>query len=228
MKTIAIMMAGNTSDTVQNKVGTKRQWYLKYLSHYNFHIKFLDIFDKGFSYDHIDDDAWIITGSECSVYDNLDWLHSFKILLSDAINDNIPILGICFGHQLLADVLEGDVQKNSNGWEIGYSSIQLTSKGLKSKLFSGFKQNFYAAETPQDVIFKLSDHCILLAQNTMGIQSFQYKDNIFGVQFHPEFDNKIMDTYIEMRKENGINISNSKVQDIEMSHIIFNNFIKLI
>ena len=228
MKTIAIMIAGNASENIEEKVGSKRQWYRQRLSQFNCKIKFVEIFNDSLSYDFSKDDAWIITGSEYSVYDDLNWLQSFKILLLNAINNNIPILGICFGHQLLADTLNGEVKKNPKGWEVGYSNVELTSKGLESNIFTGFSHKFYAAETHQDVVIKLPDNCNLLAENNMGIQSFQYKKNVFGVQFHPEFDNKIMDAYIKMRQKNGINISSPEVFDLSMAHNIFNNFFNLI
>ena len=229
MKTIIVMIAGNASSHIENNVGSKREWYLQRLSHFNYNIKFIEIFENSFEYDFTEDDAWIITGSEYSVYDNIDWLKSFKTILLEAINNNIPILGICFGHQLLAEVLNGKVEKNTNGWEVGYSPINLTNNGLNSKLFLDFSSKFYAAETHQDVILELPKNCTTLAENDMGIQSFQYSNyNVYGVQFHPEFNNQIMDAYIKMRKDSGINISYPEVHNIKIAHNIFNNFIDLI
>ena len=227
MKTITVMVAGNTSSIIENKVGSKKNWYNQYLSGLNCKIKFLDIYSNTFSYDD-NDDGWIITGSECSAYDKSDWLDSFKKLLLKTINNNKPILGICFGHQLLVDVLRGQVIKNPKGWEVGYSSVSLTKLGIESPLFYDFPKVFDAAETHQDIVVKLPNECTKLAENKMGIQSFQYKNKVFGVQFHPEFNNQIMDAYIDMRNRNNIDVLYPQSKDISISHSIFNNFINLI
>jgi len=229
MKTITIMIAGNASNHIENNVGSKKAWYLKRLSHLNYNIKFIEIFKDSFSSSELENDAWIITGSEYSVYDDMDWLKLFKIHLLEAIDNNVPILGICFGHQLLAEVLNGKVKKNPNGWEVGYSPINLTDDGLNSKLFLDFPNNFYAAETHQDVILELPDNCIALAENDMGIQSFQHNyKNLYGVQFHPEFNAEIMNAYLQMRKKSGINILFPKERNIKTANNIFNNFTNLI
>lgn len=228
MKSITVLLAGKTSPEIEKKVDSKKEWYSKYLNKLNCKVEFVDIYNHIIPYDINENDAWIITGSECSTYDNYDWLAFFKKLLLKRINSNKPILGICFGHQLLVDVLNGKVKKNPKGWEVGYSSISLTEDGCKSSLFSKFPEVFNVAETHQDIVVELPDECTKLAENKMGIQSFQYKEKIFGVQFHPEFDNLIMDAYIKMRHKNNINILYPKSKDISISHNIFNNFIKLI
>ena len=228
MKTISVMVAGNTSPSIEKKFNSKKHWYHKYLSKFDIDINFIDIFSNEYTSNSLDADAWIITGSECSVYDHYKWLASFKKLLKNAIISKKPILGICFGHQLLAEVLGGTVEKNPLGWEVGYSQISLTTMGMKSELFNDFEDDFFAAETHQDTVIKLPLNSNLLAENSMGIQAFEYKKRIWGVQFHPEFDNSIMDAYIDMRIQNGIKVLYQQSKDIEKSHMIFNNFIKLI
>ena len=227
MKTISVMVAGQTSNCIKSKVGSKRIWYKDVLSSFPFEIQFYDIFNNE-SISMENDDAWIITGSEFSVYDNLDWLNNFKIKLLEAINMKKPILGICFGHQLLADVLGGAVKKNNLGWEVGYAPIQLSPFGQNSKLFNNFPNLFFAAETHQDIVEKLNKKCKLLAFNDMGIQAFSYEKHIYGVQFHPEFNENILDSYIDLRSSNNISINYPNKVEIDISTNVFQNFIEKI
>ena len=81
------------------------------------------------------DVVWIVMGSRYSAYSNLKWIKSLEESLEEGIERKIPILGICFGHQILCKVLGSKVVKNDNGWEIGSSEISLTEKGLRSDLF---------------------------------------------------------------------------------------------
>ena len=89
MKSIAIMIAGKTTKNIKNKLGSKKQWYKNSLSNLNCRIKFINIFNDDLLYDFSNDDAWIITGSEYSVYDHYSWINSFKTLLNKAINDHM-------------------------------------------------------------------------------------------------------------------------------------------
>ena len=141
MNKISVFIAGETSSTIKKKVGPKKNWYLDVLCS-DSNVSFYDIYKN----DHIpsfqSDDLWIISGSEFSVYDDLTWLNRFKYKILEAIKRGKPILGICFGHQLLANVLGGSVVKNKLGWEVGYAPIELTSNGANSLLYNNFPNNF--------------------------------------------------------------------------------------
>ena len=225
MNKISVLIAGETSSTIKKKVGPKKKWYLDILPCPNSLVSFYDVYKNDNIPSYNNDDLWIITGSEFSVYEDLTWLNSFKNKILDAINIGKPILGICFGHQLLANVLGGTVVKNKLGWEVGYAPIELTSKGSDSFLFNDFSSYFYAAETHQDIVHKLPEKCTILAKNNMGLQSFSYNDQIFGVQFHPEFSQDILDSYIKLRAESNIDVIYPNKKSINISSLIFKNFI---
>tara|TARA_Y100001978_G_scaffold68176_1_gene61324 strand:- start:396 stop:1082 length:687 start_codon:yes stop_codon:yes gene_type:complete len=224
MNKISVLIAGETNSAIKNKVGLKKKWYSDALSSQSLSISFYDIYNNDDFPLSEDNNPWIITGSEHSVYDNLEWLNNLKYKLSEAINKGRPVLGVCFGHQLLADVIGGTVAKNKLGWEVGYAPIELTSEGNDSLLFNNFPNSFYAAQTHQDIVQDLPEECTILAKNNMGIQSFSYKDQIFGVQFHPEFNQEILDNYINLRADCNIDIIYPNKKSINISSLIFKNF----
>ena len=99
------------------------------------------IIDKAYNSEFTDiseSDVFIITGSKYSVYDNNAWILELEHFIKEIIAANKPILGICFGHQIIAKCLGGIVEKNALGWELGSYNLKLTDAGSKSNLFNQF------------------------------------------------------------------------------------------
>ena len=166
-------------------------------------------------------------GSRYSAYSDLDWISSLEKSLQNGIKSKIPMLGICFGHQILCKALGAKVVKNDKGWEIGSSQIHLTGEGLKSDLFTDFKDDFYAYESHQDVVIDLPSDVNILAYNNYGLQAFSFLDYIHGVQFHPEFNFDVMKAYYDIRINNLDNKDRYCVEDKNEGVDVIENFIKL-
>jgi GMP synthase (glutamine-hydrolysing) len=130
-----------------------------------------------------DFDGVVVTGSKSSVYWDEPWIDPLKGWVDEAVDRGLPFLGVCYGHQLLADVLGGTVE-SMGGYEIGYNEIERTGE---SRLFEGIDERFLAFTTHSDAVTALPPGSESLAENGYSNHGFR-KDRVFGVQFHPEYD----------------------------------------
>lgn len=116
---------------------------------------------------------------------------------------NVPVLGICFGHQLLARALGGTVGRNPSGWEVGHVPISLTAAGMACPLLAGLGPTPTVLQSHQDAVLSLPPGGILLAENpATPVQAFQSRPGgrQFGVQFHPEFTPERLRTNWALRR----------------------------
>jgi GMP synthase (glutamine-hydrolysing) len=128
-------------------------------------------------------DACVVTGSRASVYWDEPWIGELKSYVGDAIDTGMPMLGVCYGHQLLADVLGGRVE-DMGEYEIGYRTVEHDGQ---NDLLAGVDQDFTVFTTHSDRVAEAPPGADVFAKNDYGIHGFR-KNNVFAVQFHPEYD----------------------------------------
>ncbi len=128
-------------------------------------------------------DACVLTGSRASVYWDEPWIGELKSYVGDAIETGMPMLGVCYGHQLLADVLGGSVE-DMGEYEIGYRTVEQDGENT---LLAGIDDDFTVFTTHSDHVVEAPPGADVFAKNDYGIHGFR-KGNVFSVQFHPEYD----------------------------------------
>ncbi len=133
-------------------------------------------------------DGVIMTGSPLSVTALSDWMHRAADFLVDASERGKPVLGVCFGHQLLAWKFGARVEKCPAGRELGTVFVELTEEGKRSPLFAGFPDRFDVQATHEDYVVAGGDLKVLASNPFCAVQAFSRGPRTFGVQFHPEMD----------------------------------------
>jgi GMP synthase (glutamine-hydrolysing) len=147
-------------------------------------------------------DAFIITGSASSVTERAPWMLRTEEFLRGASAANVPILGICFGHQLLGQALGGRVEKNPKGREIGTVRLSLEDEAQRDPIFGELPQALHINMTHVDTVRVLPESARILARTSLEPSAAFRIDGrrTWGVQFHPEIDGEAMRGYLEARE----------------------------
>jgi GMP synthase-like glutamine amidotransferase len=145
-------------------------------------------------------DAVLITGSSAGVYDNhLSWMEPLRGFIRGAYAAKTPMVGICFGHQIVADALGGDVRKSEKGWGLGRHVYDVKSRPAP---IGGNLPEFAIACSHQDqVIAPPPDAEVFLASAFTPNAGLMYRNGrTMSLQPHPEFDDDYTLALAEMRR----------------------------
>ncbi len=145
--------------------------------------------------------AIIVTGSHAMVTDRHPWSERTAAWLAKAVG-RVPILGICYGHQLLGHALGGRVADNPNGREMGVVPVTFTAAAAGDPLLGGFVPEVLAPVSHRQSLLELPAGAVLLARSAREPhQAVRFGDSAWGVQFHPEFDAGVAAAYIDHCRE---------------------------
>ena len=142
----------------------------------------------------------VITGSAAMVSDRHAWSEYAAQWLLQAIAASVPVLGICYGHQLLAQALGGVVDFHPRGREMGTKVIHRAPAALHDELFNILPEQFPAHVTHMQSVLQLPAGAEVLAWNSFEAHhGVRYAPRVWGVQFHPEFTAETMSQYLRIR-----------------------------
>lgn len=144
----------------------------------------------------------IVTGSGAMVTERHPWSERSADWLREAAAAGLPVFGICYGHQLLAHALGGEVGDNPAGREMGTVELALAPAAADDPLFAGLPPRFAAQATHlQSVLRAPADAVVLAASGQDACHAFRWGANAWGVQFHPEFSGTHMRGYVHARRD---------------------------
>lgn len=135
-------------------------------------------------------DAVLIGGAgKYSAAKDYEWTDPLLDFVRRIVDDEIPLFGSCWGHQVIARALGGTVVYDPEYSELGCDWVELTKAGTRDPLFHRFPQRFQANMGHHDRVTELPSEAIELAQNEQPYQAFRLPNApVYGTQFHSELD----------------------------------------
>lgn len=142
-------------------------------------------------------DALVITGSHAMVSDAEPWSEALKPWLRQALADDVAMLGVCYGHQLMAAALGGESGYHPAGRETGTHRVRLTGAGRRDPLLGALPEAFPAQLTHAQSVLAAPPDAEVLAENDHDpYQALRFGPRQWSVQFHPEFTPAVMRAYL--------------------------------
>ena len=147
-------------------------------------------------------DAILVTGSPLSLTRPEPWMARLAEGLRRAVEQRVPTLGVCFGHQLLAQAYGARIVRNPRGREVGTIFVRLSPAGRSDPLFEGIPGAFQVQATHQDILDALPAGATLLASNdSSAVQAMALGSCCRTVQFHPELTPAGMKLLLQSRMQ---------------------------
>lgn len=186
---IGILQTGMVPEELSSTHGEYPDMFAKLLDGFDFQFETYEVVNNKFPSSIHDCDGWLITGSRHGAYEDHTWIPPLEDFIREIYEANIPMVGICFGHQIMAQALGGKVIKYHGKWGVGTQEYE-RSDGSKTKLLAMHQDQ--VVEKPQEAqIIESNEFC--------QMAGLAYKNKALSFQPHPEFTNEFMEELIKSR-----------------------------
>lgn len=188
---IGILQTGRSPDELRDRHGDYDDLFKRMLDGRGFDFVTYPVLDGVLPKSVNEADGWLITGSKFGAYEGHSWIAPLEEFLRQAFAASVPIVGVCFGHQILAQAMGGKVEKFSGGWSVGPADYQ-GADGLQERIMAWHQDQ--VTERPESAeVIGSSDFC----ENAM----LAYGDKALTVQPHPEFTAEFLADLVNARRD---------------------------
>jgi len=185
---IGILQTGRAPDALIETAGDYDQMFCTLLDGHGFEFETYAVLDGVFPASPEAADGWLITGSRFGVYEDHSWIPPLEELVRAIHAKALPLVGICFGHQIIAQALGGTVEKYPGGWAVGRVEYEQDGQTLSLNAWH------------QDQVTTLPEGARVLAGSDFCANGvLAYGDTIWTLQPHPEFSTAFVAGLIEKR-----------------------------
>ncbi|WP_420568112.1 type 1 glutamine amidotransferase [Thalassovita sp.] len=185
---LGLLQTGHLPDEMLETTGDYSALFTRLLDGHGFQFHTWNVVDNELPDSPQEADAWLITGSKHGVYEDHAWISPLEKLIRQIVAAGLPLVGICFGHQIVAQALGGKVEKFQGGWAIGRHSYDLDGTQLH---LNAWHQDQVVTRPEGARVLASNDFC----ENAM----LAYGDHILTIQPHPEFTAQEIQSLLEQR-----------------------------
>lgn len=185
---IGILQTGLAPETLQDANGDYPDMFARLLDGHGFTFRTWRVVEGEFPASVHDADGWLITGSRHGVYEDHAWIPPLEEFIRQAFAEHVPMVGICFGHQIIAQAMGGKVERFADGWAVGATDYDFDGETLT---LNAWHRDQVTKVPPGAKVIATNDFCANAA--------LLYDDRALTVQAHPEFRPEFVDGLMKTR-----------------------------
>ena len=185
---IGILQTGQSPEALREGNGDYPDMFQRLLADRGLSFRTYKVAEMDFPADVHDCDGWLITGSRFGVYEEHPFIAPLEAFIRKTIAAGVPLVGICFGHQIIAQAMGGKVEKYAGGWAIGAQDYMLDGAPVT---LNAWHQDQVVRRPEGAEVIACNDFC----ENAALV----YGDRAFTVQAHPEFRPEFVDGLMKTR-----------------------------
>ena len=185
---IGILQTGLAPEALAPEMGDYPDMFARLLDGHGFTFRTWKVVEGELPASVTEADGWLITGSRHGVYEDHPWIPPLEAFIRDAFAARVPVVGICFGHQIVAQAMGGKVERFDGGWAVGATEYDFGGETLR---LNAWHRDQVVTAPPGAKVIATNDFCTNAA--------LLYDDRALTVQAHPEFRPEFVDGLMRTR-----------------------------